>query len=58
MVNLVVGPTMTKSWGIILLSLWLILYGVLAVTNIEVQFANLIMGVLSIAAAIALLFGK
>jgi len=48
----------TKSWGIILLSLWLILYGVLEITNIEVQFANFILGTLAIAAAVGLLFGK
>jgi len=49
---------MNKSWWAILLSLWLVLYGVFAVSNIEVQFENFIMGILAVVTALALLFNK
>ena len=42
----------------ILLALWLILYGVLALTNITVAAVGIIMGVLAIGAAVLLLLGK
>jgi hypothetical protein len=47
-----------KSWGIILLALWLLLYGLLAVTNFRFEAEHLVMGLLAIAAAIALFLGK
>jgi hypothetical protein len=49
---------MSRSWGIILLALFLIIFGVLAITNIQVQFAEFIEGGLAIASAICLLLGK
>jgi len=49
---------MAKSIGMILLCLYLILVGILAVTNITVAFAGVIVGCLAIAAGVFLLLGK
>lgn len=40
-----------KLW-LILLAVWFILYGLLAITNLKFEASNLIMGVLAIAVAI------
>lgn len=42
----------------IALAVWLILTGILLVTNIRFEAQGLILGVLAIAAAVLLLFGK
>ncbi len=47
-----------RSFGVILLCVWLILTGVLAVTNIRFEAASIIMGVLAIASGTLILFGK
>lgn len=47
-----------RSLGMILLCIWLILTGVLSVTNITFAAASIIMGVLAIAAGIFVLLGK
>lgn len=47
-----------RSLGIITLSIWLILTGVLAITNLQFALAVPIMAVLAITAGILLLFGR
>jgi hypothetical protein len=42
----------------IALAAWLILYGLLALTNLQVQASGLIMGVTAVAAAVLLLFDR
>lgn len=49
---------MTRSFGIILLAIFLLFYAFLALTNLEVVFSKVIQGVLAAAAAICLLWGK
>lgn len=49
---------MSKSTGIILLALYLLLAGLLLITNVRVEFANFIQGALAIGAAIFLVLGK
>lgn len=44
--------------GIVLTALWLILFGLLAVTNFEIQFSEVILGLLAIAAGLFLLFER
>lgn len=47
-----------RSWGVILLAIWLIVSGVLVITNLTFTLAAPIMALLAIAAGVALLFGK
>jgi len=47
-----------RSLGTILMALWFLLYGLLAVTNFTFQLAPVIMGILAIAVALCLFFGK
>lgn len=47
-----------RPWWQILLAVYLILIGVLALTNLTFQFAPIILAILAIVAGIALLFGK
>jgi hypothetical protein len=49
---------MSRSWGVILLSIYLILVGILALTNVTIAFAGAVLGVLAIAAGLCLLLGK
>lgn len=49
---------MTKSLGMIALCIWLILYGILALTNVTFAFADVIMGVLAIVAGLLLLLQR
>jgi hypothetical protein len=49
---------MSRSFGVICLAVFLILFGLLTVTNIQVYAANGIKGVLAIAAGVLLLVGK
>jgi uncharacterized integral membrane protein len=49
---------MTKSWGIILLAIFLLVYAFLALTNLEIVYVNVIQGVLAAAAGVCLLLGK
>jgi uncharacterized membrane protein HdeD (DUF308 family) len=46
-----------KLW-VITLAIWLVLYGLFAITNLKVEAANLIMGILAIAAGILLVLDK
>jgi hypothetical protein len=48
----------TKSIGMILLSAWLILYGLIAVFAFSFQGLSLVMGVLAIAAGVLILLGR
>jgi hypothetical protein len=45
---------MTRKLWAIALAVWLLLYGIFALTNLQVQFATFIMGVLAIVAAVLL----
>jgi uncharacterized membrane protein HdeD (DUF308 family) len=47
-----------SSWGVLLLAVFLILYGIFALTNITVVAATIIMGMLAISAGILLLIGR
>lgn len=47
-----------RAWWQILLALFLILSGLLVITNLTIAGAPVIMAVLAIIAGIALLFGK
>jgi hypothetical protein len=49
---------MTRNIGIILLALYLLIVGVLALTNIQIVAVNIVQGVLAIGAAICLVIGK
>jgi len=46
-----------KLWRIAL-AVWLILYGLLAITNVRFEMQGFLMGVLAVAAAALLLFDK
>ena len=47
-----------RSFAIIALSIWLILTGLFSLTNLQVQFAPVIMAVLAIVAGLLLLLGR
>ena len=49
---------MSKSFGVILLAIWLILTGILQLTNITFVAAAIILGCLAIGAGVCLLLGK
>lgn len=49
---------MTRNIGVILLAVWLIIYALLAITNVEFAAAAIIQGCLAGAAGIFLLIGK
>lgn len=49
---------MKLAWWQILLALYLLIMGVLALTNITIVFVNVILGVLAILTAICLVLGK
>lgn len=49
---------MTRSIGVILLAIWLIVYAIITLTNLEVVAANIIQGCLAAGAGICLLIGK
>ena len=48
----------TKNLGMILLSIWLILTGVLSLASISIPGIGIIMAILAIAAGILILIGK
>lgn len=47
-----------RSIGVILLAIWAIASGLLQVTNLTVQFADIILALLLIASGILLLLGR
>lgn len=49
---------MSRSIGVILLCVFLALYGLFAISNFHLQFEGFILGVTAIAAAIFLALGK
>ncbi len=49
---------MSRKLWVIALALWLLLWGVLAVTNIRFDQQNLIMGLLAIVAAVLLVLDR
>jgi uncharacterized membrane protein HdeD (DUF308 family) len=50
--------TITKNFGFLLLAIWLILYGLLAVFNIAFDGQAIIMGILALAAGVLILINK
>jgi len=52
------GIRMTKSIGMILLCIYLIVTGLLSLTNLMIELANIILGCLAIGSGILLLLGK
>jgi uncharacterized membrane protein HdeD (DUF308 family) len=48
----------TKSIGMLLLSIWLILYGLIALFSLSFSGLEMIMGILAIAAGIFILLGR
>lgn len=49
---------MGKSWGVILLALFLLIWGLTALTNFRVVYTDVIQGLLAIGSGICLLLGK
>jgi hypothetical protein len=49
---------LTKNLGMLLLAIWLILYGLTALLGFSFQGMPLIMGILAIAAGILILIGR
>lgn len=49
---------MTKKKGMLLLSIWLIVTGLLQLVSIPIPFISIIMAVLAIAAGIFILLGR
>jgi hypothetical protein len=50
--------TITKNLGFLLLAIWLILYGLLAVFNVTFSGQGIIMGILALAAGVLILINK
>jgi uncharacterized membrane protein HdeD (DUF308 family) len=48
----------TKNIGMLLLSIWLILYGLIALFSFSFKGLDVVMGILAIAAGILLLIGR
>jgi hypothetical protein len=48
----------TKNIGMLLLSIWLILYGLIALFSLSFNGLSIIMGLLAIAAGIFIVFGR
>jgi hypothetical protein len=53
-----VTPMSGLSMWQIALAVWLLLWGILAVTNVRFDAQNLLMGVLAVATAVLILFRK
>lgn len=49
---------MSRKLWVIVLAIWLLLYGLLAITNFRFEAQNLIMGILAIAAAVLLVLDR
>ena len=49
---------LTRSIGMLLLAIWLILYGLIAVFSLSFSGLGLIMGLLALAAGIFILLGR
>ena len=49
---------LTKNLGMLLLAIWLILYGLSALLGLSFQGLPLIMGILAIAAGVLILLGR
>jgi len=50
--------TITKNLGFLLLAIWLILYGLLAVFNVTFNGQGIVMGILALAAGVLILINK
>ncbi len=48
----------TKNLGMLLLSIWLILTGLMQLVDFAIPSANIIMGLLALAAGVLILLGK
>jgi hypothetical protein len=48
----------TKNIGMLLLSIWLILYGLIALFSFSFKGLDVVMGILAIAAGILILLGR
>jgi hypothetical protein len=53
-----VGFALPGSLGLILLAIWLILYGLIAVLGVHFPSEGIIMGLLALAAGILILIGR
>ena len=49
---------LTKSWGMILLAVWLILMGLIPLLSIHIENSGTFMNLLAIAAGVLVLIGK
>jgi len=47
-----------RSFGVILLCVWLILTGILSLTNFRFEAEHIIMGLLALSAGVLILLGK
>lgn len=50
--------TITKNLGFLLLAIWLILYGLLAVFSVTFDGQGIIMGIVALAAGVLILINK
>ncbi len=48
----------TKSWGMILLAVWLILSGLIPLASIHIDRSGMFMNILAVAAGVLVLFGR
>ena len=48
----------TKSWGMILLAVWLILSGLIPLLSISIDRGGTFMNILAVAAGVLILFGR
>lgn len=51
-------PAGSRDWGRVLLAVWFILTGLLALTNFEFAAAGIVLGLLAIIGGLLWLFGK
>lgn len=49
---------MHNSWGITLLAIWLVLYGLIALLGLSFSGLGVVMGILAMAAGILILLGR
>lgn len=55
---MIFGKKKFSGWGVILLGVWLIAWGVMPSLDIHFKWSDIVMSVLAIAAGILILLGK
>ncbi len=49
---------LTKSWGMILLGVWLILMGLIPLASLHITHSGAVMNILAVAAGLLILIGR